>query len=109
MVAYAELCRSRHRNCAKSIRGEPSMSILQSSTAFVMRELVKAALQTVGGGVGEVASQAVFSFLDQRFTNHSERLTLAFRKANDRAWRAVEISLEGDGWLVRIKGKLRPA
>lgn len=85
------------------------MSILLSAATFVMRELVKSAVQAVSGPGGEAAAQTVVNFLGRHFTDHSQRLTLAFRNANDRAWRAVEIALQGESWWGRVRGRLQPA
>lgn len=85
------------------------MSILHYSSMFVMRELVQGAMKTLGGSLGEAAVQTVSNLLNRQLTDHGQRFLVAFRVANDRAWRALEIALSGDSWWDRLRGKLTPA
>src|SRR5262245_15363811 len=85
------------------------MSILQSSAIFVMRELVKGALQAASGPVGEIAAQSILSSLSKQFTEHSQKLTQAFRSANERAWKALELALQGESWWGRVRQRLSAA
>src|ERR1043165_8132540 len=82
------------------------MSILQHVSLLAAQSLVDGACKFIGVEAVRGASNAVVGFLAQRFTDHSLKLTTALQKANDNAWRAVEIALAGDSWWDRIKGTL---
>src|SRR6185503_18631248 len=45
-------------------------------------------------------------WLRNRFGDHSGRLTRALERAQDRAWRTVELALAGSSWWGRCKGLL---
>ena len=45
--------------------------------------------------------------MSQRFSDHSKQLTRALERANDRAWRAVEVALAGRSWWDACKLTLR--
>src|SRR5437764_1463595 len=51
---------------------------------------------------------AAFGFLTNHFTDHSQKLNLALQRANDRAWKALEIALSGDSWWSRCRSLLVP-
>ena len=72
-----------------------AMDIVQDLYVIAVRQLVKAA----GMGVVEDATR----FLFDRFTNHSERVTVALQKANDRAWKTLESALIGRSFLDFLK------
>src|ERR1019366_1689054 len=72
-----------------------NMSIVQDLSIIALRQVAKA----VGYGVGE----AVFSILVDRFTNHTEQLNKALKKANERAWQTLESALVGPSVFNLLK------
>jgi len=81
------------------------MSVFQSLAVVALRQLVSGACSAVGVSV---SGEALFGFLTDRFTNHSQKLTVALQNANERAWRALEIALAGDSLWERWKIALAP-
>src|SRR4051794_35336973 len=80
----------------------------QSLTLFAFRPLVSGACQALGLGEGELTGERVANFLRQRFSDASQRLPAALRRAIDRSWRALEIALAGESlrtWLDRADDK----
>jgi tRNA A-37 threonylcarbamoyl transferase component Bud32 len=67
--------------------------VFQSLSVVALRQLVCGACNAVGMGA---AADDIVRFLNDRFTNHSQKLTSALQTANDRAWKALEIALAGD-------------
>src|SRR5262249_22173330 len=45
----------------------------------------------------------------ERFTDHSQRLTVALQTANERSWKALEVALGGESLWDRCKGALARA
>jgi serine/threonine protein kinase len=80
-------------------------SLLKLST-LALNPLLKGTCWAVGL---PGAADGVTGFLNKHFTNHSKRLTQALQKANDCAWRALEIALAGDSWWRGIKATLAAA
>src|SRR5690349_21049593 len=72
------------------------MGILLKLSALAARPLVRTACQALGLEVAQAAGEAVASYLGQRFTDHSKRLSEALRRANERAWQTLEFSLAGE-------------
>jgi hypothetical protein len=48
----------------------------------------------------------VVQFLTERFIDHSQLLIAALRRANDHAWRALELALAGGSWWDQVKVSL---
>jgi len=69
------------------------MGIIQSLSVLALRQVVNGALQAVGVSGG---GDAVATFLIERFTDHSQRLTAALTTSNEKAWKALEIALAGE-------------
>lgn len=77
------------------------MNLALNLATLAVRKLVDGACTAVGvGEVGEVAV-GVVAFLNERFTDHSQRLTVALQHANERAWRSLELSLAGESLMER--------
>src|SRR5579871_1263624 len=82
------------------------MAIIQQLSALAVRQLLGGICQSAGVEVGPAAVETVVGLLANRFRDHSQLLSQALQRANERAWRALEIALAGDSWWERIKGKL---
>src|SRR5437016_5940249 len=68
----------------------------------VARHLAGLALRPLVGSQVEQAAQ----FLKDHRSDHSRKLPAALGRANERAWRAVEVALAGDSWWQRLQGML---
>src|SRR5579883_506639 len=79
------------------------MVIVQQLSALAVRQLLGGICQAAGLEAGSAAVETVAGLLVNGFTDHSQRLLLALQRANERAWRALEIALAGDSWWDRIK------
>jgi WD40 repeat protein/tetratricopeptide (TPR) repeat protein len=82
------------------------MAILQQLSTLTLRQLIDGAIKATGFKIVEEGTEVVVALLSRQFVDHSQRLTAALHTANDRAWRAMEISLAGDSWWERCKIKL---
>src|SRR6188508_2338838 len=74
------------------------MSIVQKLFELALEPVLKAA----AGPAAEVASR----FIEERFTDRSQRLNTALRKAHARTWQTLEMALAGDSLWQRLKGVL---
>src|SRR5215469_14985020 len=74
------------------------MSVLEKLSTLALCPVAGAAAEAVGCSV-----IAVVQVLTSRFTNHSQRLTTALQRANDRTWKAFEIALGGESFWQRCK------
>jgi uracil-DNA glycosylase family 4 len=79
------------------------MHISANLCALALKGLVGGACKAVGVEAGEGAVTGVVSFLMRHFVDHSSRLIHALRESNERAWRALEVALAGDGLWDRCK------
>ena len=79
------------------------MHISANLCALALKGLVGGACRAVGVEAGPGAVEGVVGFLMRHFLDHSARLLHALRESNDRAWRAVEVALTGDGLWDRCK------
>ena len=82
------------------------MSIFLNLSTLAVQQLVQSAANTVGLNV---AGDALVASLRSRFTDHSQKLTQALQNANDRAWKAIELSLAGETFWDRCKVALAKA
>lgn len=82
------------------------MVLVQQLSVLAVRPVLAGICQAAGVDPGSSAVEAVVALLANRFTDHSQRLVLALQRANERAWRALEIALAGDSWWDRIKVSL---
>jgi hypothetical protein len=82
------------------------MAIIQHLSTLALRQLVDGAIKAVGFKIVEEGADVLVNFLTGHFVDHSHRLTVALHTANERAWKALEISLAGDSWWERCKLKL---
>src|SRR4051794_23108504 len=60
-------------------------------------------VEKIGAG-----AEGLATFLVERFTDQSQRLPAALTRANDRAWKAMEIAIAGEslwGWLDRSEDR----
>jgi hypothetical protein len=81
------------------------MGLLVNLSTVALRQVLNGALQTVGISGG---GDAVVNFLTERFTDHSQRLTVALQTANDRAWKAFEVALAGESLFERCTVSIAP-
>src|SRR5262245_3147388 len=79
------------------------MSIFLSLSTFALRQVIGGACEAVGFEAGGEGTDQVGGCLTERFTDHSQRLTAALQGANDKAWKALEVSLAGDSLWERCK------
>src|SRR5438067_38992 len=79
------------------------MHISANLCALALKGLVGGACRAVGVETGEGAVEGVVGFLMRRFLDHSQHLLRALRESNDRAWRALEVALAGEGLWDRCK------
>src|SRR5262249_56351427 len=68
--------------------------------------VVRGVAQLAGGPVGEVALKGAVQQLANHFVDHSERLTHALHRANERAWKALELALAGDSFWEKCQRAL---
>src|SRR5947209_4752948 len=66
------------------------MAVIQLLSAFALRQ------------VAGDADSGLMQLLDERFGDGSQRLLTAIRKANERAWKALEIALAGESLWTRL-------
>ncbi len=76
--------------------------IAQNLSVLALRPLVEGASQAVGLGAG-YAVEKVAGFLHRHFVDQSERLPEALVRANQQAWKALELALAGDSVWDRAK------
>jgi serine/threonine protein kinase len=84
------------------------MPILLNLSTLAVRQVLEGACRAVGLAVGEHACDGVVKFLAERFTDQSQRLPRALHKANDSAWKALEVALAGESlwnWLDKAEHK----
>jgi serine/threonine protein kinase len=81
------------------------MNLALNLATLVLRKLVVGACTAVGVGEAGEAAIAVVGFLKERFTDHSQRLIVALQHANERAWRALELSLAGESLLKTVTAR----
>jgi serine/threonine protein kinase len=72
------------------------MGALLHLSSLAARQVVAGAVKVVAFKASEVGLDGVVGFLTDRFTDHSQRLPEALRKANERAWTTLEVALEGE-------------
>src|SRR5262245_64432660 len=79
------------------------MRISADLCALALRGLVGGACKALGSEAGAAAVDGVVGFLMRHFVDHSQKLLEALHHANERAWRALEVALAGDGLWDRCK------
>src|SRR5699024_1962857 len=79
------------------------MRITQNLSALTLKGVDGGACQALGVQAGAAAVDGVVSFLTARFIDHSQALTQALQRANERAWKALEVALAGDSFWDRCK------
>ena len=79
------------------------MGIPWKLSVLALRGVAVGACQTLGFEAGEKIVEGVGDFLTQRFVDHSRQLTEALQKANERAWKVLEIALAGESFWERCK------
>jgi serine/threonine protein kinase len=84
------------------------MAILHSLSTLALKEVLDGACTAIGLRAGEAAVDGVVNFLAERFSDQSQRLPVALHRANENAWKALEIALAGESlwtWLDRAENK----
>ena len=79
------------------------MAILANLCALAVRQVIGGVSNLTGLVVGDDAVAGVTNFLTKHFLDNSTRLTAALEKANERAWKALEVALAGDSLWDRCK------
>jgi hypothetical protein len=79
------------------------MQISANLCALALKQLIDGACRAAGVEAGEGAVQGVVGFLMRHFLDHSRRLTEALQYSNERAWKALEVALAGEGFWDRCK------
>src|SRR5262249_47274360 len=90
------------RVARRALRGKV-VRISQDLCALALRGLTGGACKALGCEAGAAAVEGVVGFLMRHFADHSQRMLEALRNANERAWRALEVALAGDGLWDRCK------
>lgn len=84
------------------------MPILLNLSSLALKPMLESACKAAGFAVGENAFDGVVRKFSQFFTDHSQTLPLALQRANDNAWKALEVALAGESiwtWLDRADQK----
>jgi serine/threonine protein kinase len=82
---------------------ELPMSVFASVASLALRPILDGASQALFGlNPGERTVEAIANFILQRFTDQSTKLLHALHRANDQAWRSLEIALAGETLLSRL-------
>src|SRR5262245_8424462 len=71
---------------------ETLMGLFRSLSLIALKQVAAGAVRAAG----LVGAEGVAGFLNERFTDHSQHLAGALRKANERAWQALEVALAGE-------------
>src|SRR5205823_1161724 len=89
-----------------SARQRPAMGILLKLSTLALRHLIENARKAWGleaselaDGVIEVATRKLL----RHFTDHSQKLTRALKRANERAWKALDVALAGESFWERCR------
>jgi tRNA A-37 threonylcarbamoyl transferase component Bud32 len=86
----------------------PAMPILLNLSTLAVRQVLEGACHFLGYTAGEHAFDGVVRFLADRFADQSQRLPQALHRANDSAWKALEVALAGESlwnWLDKAEHK----
>jgi serine/threonine protein kinase len=81
------------------------MDIGLELSCLALGPVVEGLCQMAGAAAGESVLN-VATLLAKRFTDQSAHLTRALEKANERAWKALEIALAGDSFWSRCQVRL---
>ncbi|MCI0463907.1 MAG: protein kinase [Gemmataceae bacterium] len=84
------------------------MPILLNLSSLALKQVLEGACRAAGFIAGERTFDSVSQFLTQRFLDHSQRLPQALQRANDNAWKALEVALAGESfwsWLDKADQK----
>ena len=82
------------------------MGIVQHLSTLAAGPVLKGACEAVGLALTDTPADKLGDALAGLVKDHSQRLGEALRKANERAWRTLEVALAGDSWWQRVKGAL---
>jgi serine/threonine protein kinase/HEAT repeat protein len=82
------------------------METKQGGVGLVVGQLALGTIRVAAGEAVAGGAEAAAGFLTRHLTDHSRGLLRALKKANDNAWRALEIALAGDSFLDRCKATL---
>jgi serine/threonine protein kinase len=77
------------------------VSILTQLSSLALKGAAHSAGHVAGVTAIGIGAEALVGLLQQRFTDHSSRLTRALERASGRAWRSVEIAMAGRSWWDR--------
>src|SRR5437868_13284263 len=80
------------------------MGALQNLSCLAAKQLLAGAIKAVGTHTGGIGLDGLAGFLGDRFSDHSLKLPAALTRANERAWTALEVALDGES-LWRIADK----
>src|SRR5262245_35659420 len=84
------------------------MMILSTLCSIALRELIDEGCKRVGLPDLHLHPERAFKFLSQHFQDHGDRLGRALRQSDERAWRALEVALAGEGlfgWLAKAEDR----
>ena len=79
------------------------MGTVLKLSALALREAAGGAAEAIGFKAGGVVAERVIDFLVVRFTDQSLRLNEALQRANERAWKSLEIALAGESLWERCQ------
>jgi hypothetical protein len=78
-------------------------------SALTLKGVILGTCRAAGVEATYGATDSVVTLLTRRFIDHSQSLNDALQRANQQAWRAVEVALAGEGFWVRLKVSLSSA
>jgi serine/threonine protein kinase len=78
------------------------MGAIQKMSVLAVTPVVEGACHAVGFKMAEGSLNPVLAFLNDRFSDHAQRLPMALRRATVRAWHALEIALAGESLWQRL-------
>jgi tetratricopeptide (TPR) repeat protein len=84
------------------------VNAVQGLAVLALRPLVGYALTALGIPGGELLAAGVgkvVGFLGDKFKDESQRLPLALKNANEKAWQALEVALTGETFWKRLTAK----
>lgn len=78
------------------------MSLAHALSSFALDQLLDGACKAVG----VPGTEALAGFLKRHFSDHSAKFDKALQTANERAWKALELALEGNSFWARCNAVL---
>src|SRR5262249_48594230 len=84
--------------CGSGTQGVSLMGIVLNLSALALKHVVDRACKAMDLAVAAAGVDRVVGLLTNRFAGQSQRPSLALQKANDSAWKPLEIALAGESF-----------